>query len=118
MPRPQVVETEAPPALDDIKMSAKDRNRLIELCKEYRILSEDASAIEAQKKALMEHIKPLAEAAKISKARGDGFTLVKSHGGSTKIEAHLLLEEGVDADVIEKATVRKTWDYYQVLAVK
>lgn len=95
--------------------SAKDRRELHRLCVAYRENAAIVAAADAAKKELMAQIKVLAEKHELTKVAGDGWTLVSANGGSTTISPELLLAKGVKMSVIEAATVKKSWRYFQIL---
>jgi hypothetical protein len=100
--------------IEEVK-NAKARRALIKLCAEYRELADQAAALETAKKALMVDIKAHANAARVKKVAGEGWMLIKVKGGSSKISAEKLLEKGVRIGIIEHATVKSEWSYFQVL---
>lgn len=94
------------------------RKTLLEKCTQCRDLSDAINSMTADKKELLREIGELAEANRLTRVRGNGWLMKKGHGKSSTIQANLLVEQGVPMAKIEKATVTKTWDFYQVLGGK
>lgn len=96
------------------------RRTLPELCAEYRRLAEEAAAIELAKSAVKQDIDVMAERTKLRKITGHGWMVLKVKGKTTrKLVPELLMENGVDADVIEKSTVESVGEpHFQVRKVK
>lgn len=103
--------------VDDIR-NATVRADLAALCDEYRVLQEALTDIENSKKRLMQEIKSLGDKVGAKVVRGETWSLVRSKGGRKEIKPERLLEKGVKLSVIEYATVKQEWTYYQVTAPK
>lgn len=105
-------EQEAPVPIEEA-VSASVRPELEELLQEYREHCDTVAAVEACKKVVMDRIVEIVPPG-IRAIESAHAILVKKTGGRSDIKAEKLLELGVGMDVIEEATVSRTWEYYNV----
>lgn len=86
------------------------------LVEEHRALSDAIDKAESRKKELAQEIEPYLMAAGVKSVKVGALVATQCNGaGASKIDAHLLIEEGVSADVISKCTVPgKEYTYVQV----
>lgn len=87
-------------------------------CTEYRRLADEKGAIEAAMKLLMPDIAKLGEKVGVDKVRGNGWLLLNVEGGRSDIDAKKLVEKGVPIEVVNAATVKRTWSNWQVRSSK
>ncbi len=92
------------------------RRTLPELCAEYRRLAVEAGAIKLAMDAVKEDIDTVARKTRLQKIIGNGWTVLKVKGRTTKkIVPELLLENGVSAETIADSTIESTGDpHFQV----
>lgn len=88
--------------------------KLSEACAAYRKMADEKGALEAAMKLLLPDIAKLAEQVGSDKIRGNGWLLLNVESGRSDIDAKKLLEKGVSLEVVNAATVRRTWKSWQV----
>lgn len=89
--------------------------------KEYRHLSEEIELLDTERKLHKQEMEELAKDPRLSRVKnvsGDGWQFVKVSGRTTEeVDIMKLLDLGVAAELIQKATVKKKGeDYYMVKA--
>lgn len=86
------------------------------------MLADQAKGIETERKQIDEELKAMHEQAGegelIVEADGKRWKSVVANGGNSRIDARLLLEQGVRMEQIEKATVKKGYQYMLVTEIK
>lgn len=90
------------------------RKTLPVMCAEYRRLSEEATDIATAMKAVKADIDAAAKKTRVKKIVGDGWLVLRVTSTRRAIKKELLVENGVDLDVIDAATVENTSTSYQV----
>ncbi len=96
-----------PVALDDVRMTASDREHLEELCLELVDANRIISTYKKDAKGLSDKIKAEAKRLKLPPAIfTDEFRLSVTKSESKSIQATVLLSLGVSNAIIEKATKR------------
>lgn len=72
----------------------------------YKMLKEQIDVMEPERKQLAEELETIMTAANVNQVMFQGVVCSRRNGGQpSRIDATLLLEAGVDADVIARATV-------------
>jgi len=84
------------------------------MCAEYRRLAEEAGAISVAMKAVKADIDVMAKKTRVKKIVGDGWMVLKVTRTTRSIKQELLLEQGVEMDVIDAATEEKSSTSIQV----
>lgn len=101
--------------ITDLKNQAA-RDRLPDLCAQYREYSQEKSALEAAMKSIKQDIDAIAKKARIvNSVGGDGWQLTRVTSTRRTLSKERLLEKGVTMPVIEYATTEKRSTYYRVL---
>lgn len=101
--------------ITDLKNQAA-RDRLPDLCAQYREYSQEKSALEAAMKSIKQDIDAIAKKARIvNSVGGDGWQLTRVTSTRRTLSKERLLEKGVKMPVIEYATTEKRSTYYRVL---
>jgi hypothetical protein len=99
--------------VEDLK-DTHARKTLPGMCSEYRRLAEEAGALGLAMKAVKADIDEAVKKTRVKKIVGDGWMVLKVTRNIKSIKQELLLEQGVDMDVIEAATVEKSSTSIQV----
>ena len=109
-------ESSPAPALPiDAIGNTRLRKRLLTLGSQVSVINRQIADLESAKKALMSEIEQLdIDNLGVTRIAGMGWDLMKVPGGRSDIRAERLLEKGVKMTVIEYATVKTTWEKWQV----
>lgn len=99
----------------DIK-DVRARKALPALCSDYRDLQDNIAQLQRLKEELIEQINAHCERARVTKVKGDGWSLFQVPGRKSIVKEELL-KRGVSIEVIEAAE-KQGKSFWQVRGVK